>query len=91
MIRKMIPDLKLTGEPYPVKVGRRVRRGVVGKVLAIECHIYLNIYRQETHWLPTLPLPRVPFSRSVVRYNHRGFVKPASGQRRLSAVVSSLL
>jgi len=33
MSRKKIPDLKYTGEPYPVKVGRRVRRGLVGKVL----------------------------------------------------------
>jgi hypothetical protein len=33
MIRKRIPDLKPTGEPHPVKVGRGVRRGAVGKVL----------------------------------------------------------
>ncbi len=31
MNRKMIPDLKPTGEPYSVKVGCTVRRGVVGK------------------------------------------------------------
>jgi hypothetical protein len=31
--RKRIPDLKTTGEPCPVKVGRRVRRGAVAKVL----------------------------------------------------------
>ncbi len=32
MIRQMIPDLKRTGEPYAVKVARRVRGRAVGKV-----------------------------------------------------------
>ena len=32
MNRKRIPDLKPTGEPHPVKVGRGVRRGPVAKV-----------------------------------------------------------
>ena len=37
------PDLKLTGEPYPVKVGRRVRGRAVGKVTALRKTRWLSI------------------------------------------------